>query len=219
MTRPGGRRASSTAFAATSVLVVANVSRPVVPGGLWHAATAVAMLLVARWGGLGVGDLGLSRDRVRDGLRLGGLVFVSISAVVVAGGFLGVVQDDRVDVSAGELALRVLVIIPLGTVLVEELAFRGVLHGALHRALPARVALGTGAILFGLWHVLPAATGGGITAGDPSPVLLAGGTFAATAVAGVGFEWLRTRSDSLVAPMLAHLATNSVTYAVAWAFR
>lgn len=207
-----------TAVAAVAVLVVANVSRPVVPGGVWHVAVVVATLAVARWGGLGAGDLGLARARVPDGVRLGGLAFAAISTVVVAGGLLGVVHDDRVDVAAGEVALRVLVLIPFGTVLVEELAFRGVLHGALHRALPPRFALGAGAVLFGLWHVLPAATGGGITAGDPSPVVLAGGTFLATTVAGVGFEWLRVRSDSLVAPMLAHLATNSITYAVAWAF-
>lgn len=42
-------------------------------------------------------------------------------------------------------------------------------------------------------------------------------TFLATTAAGVGFEWLRRRSGSLAAPALAHLATNSVTFAVAWA--
>ena len=49
--------------------------------------------------------------------------------------------------------------------------------------------------------------------------LTVAGTFVVTTIAGVGFLWLRTRSGSVVAPMLAHLATNSLTFAVAWAFR
>ena len=35
-------------------------------------------------------------------------------------------------------------------------------------------------------------------------------------LAGLGFAWLRVRSDSLVAPMLAHWATNSLAFVVAW---
>jgi membrane protease YdiL (CAAX protease family) len=32
---------------------------------------------------------------------------------------------------------------------------------------------------------------------------------AATAIVGVGFLWLRLRANSTVAPILAHIATNS----------
>jgi uncharacterized protein len=35
-------------------------------------------------------------------------------------------------------------------------------------------------------------------------------------VAGVGFCWLRLRSGSLLAPALAHLATNVVALTLAW---
>ena len=38
------------------------------------------------------------------------------------------------------------------------------------------------------------------------------GTIAVTTVAGVLFAWLRLRSGSLVAPILAHIATNSFAY-------
>ena len=44
------------------------------------------------------------------------------------------------------------------------------------------------------------------------------GTVLATTVAGVGFGWLRVKSGSLLAPVLAHLATNSLTFAIAWAY-
>jgi membrane protease YdiL (CAAX protease family) len=42
------------------------------------------------------------------------------------------------------------------------------------------------------------------------------GTLVATTIAGVGFAWLRVRSQSLVAPIVAHIATNSLTFAAAW---
>lgn len=217
MNLPAPPRASTAALAAAGALAVANLIRPVVPGGVWHVATTAALLGVGHWARLTSAELGLARDRVPAGLRLGGLVFAGISAVVVAGGLLGVLQDDRVDIGAGEVALRVLVLIPLGTVLVEELAFRGVLQGLLDRATTRRGSLVIASVLFGLWHVVPAATGGGVGDGDVAVPLLAVGTFLATTVAGAGFWWLRDRTGSLVAPMLAHLATNSVTFAVAWA--
>jgi len=184
---------------------------------VWHVATTAALIGIGGRAGLGAAELGLGRDRVRAGLRLGGLAFVGISAVVVAGGLLGVVTDDRAEVGGGEVALRVLVVIPLGTVLVEELAFRGVLHGLLHRAAAPAVATAVGSLAFGLWHVVPTATGGGVQTGDVALPLLVAGTFLATTAAGFGFEWLRRRSDSLLAPALAHLATNSITFTVAWA--
>ncbi len=69
-------------------------------------------------------------------------------------------------------------------------------------------------VLFGLWHVNGVLHNGsgGIAVGAVI------GTVLATTVAGVGFGWLRVRSDSQLAPVLAHVATNSVTFAVAWAF-
>jgi uncharacterized protein len=40
---------------------------------------------------------------------------------------------------------------------------------------------------------------------------------ACTFVAGLAFAWLRLRCGSLVAPVLAHVATNGLALAVAWA--
>ena len=44
---------------------------------------------------------------------------------------------------------------PFGTVLLEEVGFRGALHGLLGRA-TAGTATAVSSALFGLWHVLPA---------------------------------------------------------------
>ena len=42
------------------------------------------------------------------------------------------------------------------------------------------------------------------------------GTVLATAHAGIVLCWLRIGSGSLLAPVLAHIATNSVTFVLAW---
>ncbi|WP_256986291.1 MULTISPECIES: CPBP family intramembrane glutamic endopeptidase [unclassified Rhodococcus (in: high G+C Gram-positive bacteria)] len=96
----------------------------------------------------------------------------------------------RVRPSEDELAEWVLFRIPVGTVVTEELLFRGVLDAASPALSP---------IFFGLWHIHPARA-----AGDT--VL---GTVAATAAAGVVFSWLRARSGSVLAPALLHYFLNA----------
>jgi membrane protease YdiL (CAAX protease family) len=64
--------------------------------------------------------------------------------------------DRRAALAPRELAWQTLVRIPVGTAAFEELAFRGVLYGLLHRAGGKRVALAGSSVAFGLWHVGPA---------------------------------------------------------------
>lgn len=207
------------------VLITTNVARTAVVPGHWHLvfniSIGVGAAAVAVAAGLSAADLGGARADLGAGLRLGGLASLAITVVVLAGGAAGLFADGRVDVSLGEMLLRALVVIPVGTVLVEELVFRGVLHGLLVQVTSARGALVAGALLFGLWHVFPAWRGGAVDTdlADVGRVATATATFIATAVAGSAFLWLRVRSKSLVTPILAHLATNSVTFAVAWAVR
>jgi membrane protease YdiL (CAAX protease family) len=56
-----------------------------------------------------------------------------------------------------ELAYQVLLRMPVGTVLLEEVAFRGALYGMLRHSAGTSWATAVSAALFGLWHVLPAA--------------------------------------------------------------
>ena len=86
------------------------------------------------------------------------------------------------------------------------------LLGLLRRRLPTWPAVVVSAVLFGLWHV------DGVLHRHHGPGLVAAvvGTVLATTLAGLGFAWLRVRSDSLVAPVLAHWATNSLAFVVAW---
>jgi membrane protease YdiL (CAAX protease family) len=111
-----------------------------------------------------------------------------------------------------------MVVIPLQTVIPEELAFRGVLHGALNRAWGFRGVALAGSLLFGLWHI---ATSLGLTSsnvgftrlfgGGPTG-MLAGVTLAvlATGTAGFVFSWLRRRSGSLIAPIALHWSLNGL---------
>jgi membrane protease YdiL (CAAX protease family) len=163
-------------------------------------------------------ELGLSWRRVLTGLRWGGASFALVAAgyaLVLAVPLLRpLLSDARVTgLEPGEVAHKVLLRIPLGTVLWEEIAFRGVLLGALLRILPVRSAVAVGAAVFGIWHIRP--TLSGLAANDlvDGPVLRAGAVLVAcigTAAAGVLFSWLRLRSGSLVAPALLHLAANTL---------
>jgi membrane protease YdiL (CAAX protease family) len=192
-------------------LTAAIIARSTLIPSDWHFAFNAAIVAlaigVARLADLSTDELGLARRNVGAGLRLGGLAFVAITAVVALGMPFGLLDDDRTTVDLGDMALRVLVTIPIGTVVMEEFAFRGVLYGLLERVTRPTIATMVGAGLFGLWHVPPLLDEGAATVF---------GTLAATTVAGVGFIWLRRRSDSLLAPMLAHLATNSSTFALSW---
>ncbi len=87
--------------------------------------------------------------------------------------------------------------IPMGTVYSEELIFRGTLDRLFEDAGPVR--RHCGALVFGLWHILPARS-----AGDSVPM-----TVAVTTAGGLLFSWLRRRTGSATAPALAHLALNA----------
>ena len=127
-------------------------------------------------------------------------------------------DDDRARLGFGSLVFELVVSILLLTVIPEELTFRGVLLGAGSETWGPRKGAVASSAVFGLWHIAPTLN----TAGGNAQLSDAGSTAAGTAgvvvgavlvtfVAGMVFSWLRLRSGSVVAPMLAHLATNGVT--------
>jgi membrane protease YdiL (CAAX protease family) len=63
--------------------------------------------------------------------------------------------DARYHLDAGSALVTALLVIPIGTVLLEEIAFRGVLHGLVRHHHGTLWATGLSSILFGLWHILP----------------------------------------------------------------
>jgi CAAX protease family protein len=215
------------------LLVVVNAVNNRVSPGSYLANCLVgtaAVLLVARWDGCSWSDLGLGRVGLRRGLRwaavLGGVVLLGYGAVAAPPASREAFRDDRVaDLSAGAVAWKALVEVPLGTVLLEEVAFRGVLYAMLTRRYGGRVATAGSSALFGLWHVLPSL---GLSRSNAAVASVAGSGGAAaavgvvvavsvTAVGGVVLCELRRRSGSLLAPMALHWALNGLGYGVAWA--
>jgi uncharacterized protein len=186
-----------------------------VPANLTVAAGLVAL---ARRGGATWAELGLDRAAAPAGLRLGAAAAVLAAAGVGFGvawpSTRSLFADARyTDLSAAGLAYHALVRVPLGTVVLEEVAFRGVLLALFTRRMPVWAAVATSSALFGLWHVLP--TLSAAAANDLSSTLagragLAAVGVAVTAAAGAVFCGLRLRCGSVVAPMLVHTATNSL---------
>jgi uncharacterized protein len=184
-------------------------------------AAALGLMLLLRYRGLGWAELGLGREHWKSGLgyALGAVAVVGL--VIAVGVMLPMTRpmflNHHYATISGAL-IASMVVIPLQTVIPEELAFRGVLHGALNRAWGFRgVALG-GSLLFGLWHV---ATSLGLTSsnvgftrlfGGGVAGMLAGVTMAvlATGAAGFVFSWLRRRSGSLIAPIALHWSLNGM---------
>lgn len=184
------------------------------------------LALLVWWSGLSAAELGLQRAGLRDGLRWGAVAVGVLAVVLAVAALLHVdagADDRRVNVAASSMLLQTLVVIPLGTVLLEELAFRGVLLGLLRRLFREWPAAAWASLAFGLWHVAPAistASDNALTRGwakqAAGEALLVAGTVATTTIAGLVFAWLRLRSRSLLAPVLAHWAVNSLSFAFAW---
>jgi uncharacterized protein len=180
----------------------------------------VGLLLLASVLGWSRDDVGLDGSKAASGIRLGGVAVAAVGAVVF-GAFLlatevpslsGLMSDDRAALSTESLLVAVLWKIPIGTVVFEEVLFRGVLLKAAMRRHRTVVAVALTSVVFGLWHVAPTIVG--LEANGVSPTSLGGlgaivGTVLVTSVAGAGFAWMRLRTGSLLAPMLAHWATNA----------
>ena len=222
---PGGTRAVGLVLAALVAGLV--VDRAV--GGA-HLAVglvlAACLLAVARAGGLTAADLGLARSAWPAGLRWGAAAAALVGAAYAVAYLLAPVRQalPEAEGGLGRAALwTVLVVIPLGTVVPEELAFRGLLLAQLgrRRGVLAATLLSSG--LFGLWHVLPSLGGGAANAaiadvvgGDAAGTALrVAVTVVSTSVAGVVLCWLRLRSGSLLAPILAHWTVNGLGVIVA----
>jgi membrane protease YdiL (CAAX protease family) len=221
---PGSRsRRGATAFAAAACLVLAGYNN-LAGARPWHrrwypavnALAATATLTAAVASGLTWADLGLRRDRLRAGLSCG---CAAAAPVVAAFGLAALtpvtrplLNDQRIaGLDRRQLAYHVLVRIPVGTVVWEEIAFRGVLQAALRRVLAEPAATVVGSAVFGLWHIRPTAEAlavNQLAAGRGRRITAVIAVAAGTAGAGALLSVLRDRSGSLAAPVLLHLAVN-----------
>jgi membrane protease YdiL (CAAX protease family) len=186
-------------------------------------AASILLLTHARRHGLSWHELGLATRTRRRGLgwAAGSLAGVScaytvaIAAPVTRRAFV----DQRARDTARGVAFQALVPVLFGTVLLEEVAFRGVLWGLLRRRHGDGPATAVSSVLFGLWHILPTReiarhnrAVDDVVGGSRSLVVW---SVAFTTAAGVVLSELRRRSGSLIAPAGLHWATNGLGYVYA----
>ncbi len=228
---PGGPRQRRGLAAALGVTALFNyLSNRVlhdaayVPAGL---AMSGVLIGLGRGADLTWDEIGLDRKRLRTGLLWGlgavALIGGAVSLLAAVPTFRSLFEDQRVvGASTKEAVYQMLVRIPLGTAVFEEVAFRGVLLALLLRFTDPWKATAISSGLFGLWHILPT-----LDVLQTSPVIDAteaslgvrgavGVAVAATAAAGFLFAWIRLRSGSLLAPVLAHTAVNSLSFLAAY---
>jgi membrane protease YdiL (CAAX protease family) len=223
MTTAAARRTRNRLVSGAAVVVLAaiNVTDHLLHPPWWvRALEGVALVAGARLDGLTWSQLGLGRDRVGAGCRWGLAVIGLIAGVYIVGVLLPLTrpafQDVRYDLPLPGALRTAFVVIPFGTVAVEELAFRSVLWGMLSRHQRAWQVLVTTSVLFGFWHVLPSLHVGSTNRGVSDAVGGAGnaavvvGIVAFTTVGGLVFGELRRRSGSVLASAGAHWATNAL---------
>jgi uncharacterized protein len=218
-----------TSLAATvAVLALVNVlnNRRAVPAYVMTSLVTAALLLaLARLAGLGWAEIGLGRDAVARGARWGLLLGGIVASCYLVAGMLpttrSVFVDRRVEhVGPGTVGYQVLVRIPLGTVVLEEIAFRGVLYGLVWHLYGPVGATIVSCALFGLWHVLPALdvvklnrVAAQVSRAHPPWYVPA--AVLASALAGVILCELRRHTGSLLPAITVHWTTNALGYLTA----
>ncbi len=214
---------ATEAAAILLVLAYSALINELVPHGLYavtNLAAAVVAIAVARTRGVSSDEMGLRRDRLGHGLRIGLVAAIAIGAVILALAAIPGLRhvfanQDEAGGSGGHFAFAVLIRVPIGTALPEELIFRGALLGLFLQRHSRLVATAITSVVFGLWHVLPTlhqASGGGTGWPHGGAALVTGDVITAvlaTTAAGFAFAWLRFRSRSVLAPVLAHASFDS----------
>ncbi len=210
--------------AIVALISYANVIANRVLDPWWHIPFNLGILgvalAIARNAGAGATDLGYRRDRIKRGLTVGGIVMGVIGAGILIGVALPFTRDffrdDRViERSTWVVLFDALIRIPIATAFYEETLFRGVLFGMFARRWAPLWAGLASSLLFGLWHILPTLDtlltnpAGESIDSIPEVALALVGSVVGTALAGLAFLWLRLRANSTVAPVMAHIATNS----------
>ncbi len=210
--------------AIVALISYANVVANSILDSNWHVLFNLGILgvaiAIARHAGTTWTDLGMRSDRLGRGFAVGAIVMGAIGIGMAIGVAIPATRelfmDERVtDSTTAEVLVQALIRIPLVTAFYEEALFRGVLFGMfVRRWSPLWAGLAASAV-YGLWHILPTLDtlqtnpAGDLFSGVLGIAVAAIGSVVGTMAVGLAFLWLRLRANSVVAPTLAHIATNS----------
>ena len=225
------RTSRDAGFAITACAALAAYNN-VVGSRAWHdrwyvplnACATGAALTAATADGLTADDLGLGRGAWRlggPGSRWAGAAAAGWLLIAALPATRPVLGDKRVaGLNGRAVAYQAMVRIPVGTVLWEEIAFRGVLQAALRRVMHRNAAIVVTSAVFGIWHIRPtlqALRANDLGCDRKQAIAGVSAGVAATTAAGALLSWLRERSGGLAAPIALHLVTNSGGAVAAWA--
>jgi len=192
---------------------------------LWACVGIAGLVLMARADGLQRRGWGFGPVTGRAARAAAVLAAVTAVALLVGTQLPGVAAayvDERVvGMGAGDVAFATLVRVPVGTALLEEVAFRGVLLAMLTRRYGTAWGVVGSSVAFGAWHLLPSL---GLASGNAAigsalgthPLVASVIGMVAAGLAGAALCLLRIRYDHLVAPLAVHGTANSVGYLLAW---
>lgn len=190
----------------------------------WVLGGSVVVLSFGRLDGCTWRDLGLAPGTWIPGAVWGIAAVALVFALYEIGSalprFRAALSDSRIaGMPRWKVYFKTLIELPLGTVLFEEIAFRGVLWAMLARRTETVTATLATALLFGMWHILGSLDlherNPGLAVHDRPRVAQAiavSGAVLNTAFAGLLFTGLRIMSGSLIAPMGLHWAANGWGY-------
>lgn len=180
----------------------------------WQLISFGGLFAIYKFAGLTLSDIGLSWDKIGTGVKYGlvaaGLALVAFLVLYFINyEFFG---DSRYHQGLQAALITGLLVVPLKTVLFEEIAFRGILPALLKEFSGSFIViLIVSSLLFGLWHILSAPKADMLSIGSFSNILVIGGVFLATSIGGAVLYFLRDQSDSLVASIIVHWFVNGFT--------
>ncbi len=207
------------------ILLYGTVLARFIPRKAHISSNLLAVLVTVGFGlflGLSLPQMGLTLDGVKNVVIISALATGAIFVATFAVSFLPFLKHIFLGESFANARVRSVFFeagfrIPLGTALVEEILFRGVLLGILLQSYSPLTASLIAATVFGLWHIAPSInsieSNTAVQERLRSKSLHAKGSVLGivlvTFTAGMFFNWLRIVSGTILTTWLVHWAINS----------
>ncbi|HEX7319291.1 MAG TPA: type II CAAX endopeptidase family protein [bacterium] len=200
---------------------VVNLIPPAVHARLYVGLNVLVLIILwsyaHRYWNFRPADAGIRAGGFWTSLGLG----ICLAAIIIIPFYIALVILPKIGISLPAIHLdevdqeglirRLLVRIPVGTVLFEEMLFRGIFLGLLLREQNRPRALIVSSFVFGVWHIVPALKvmfrNFGVSSILPGIGMFILGIIGAV-IAGYVFGWVRIRKNNIIGPVIAHLLIN-----------